>query len=120
MEYTSGNPPNSERGGLGPSREDTEQYVDNVFLTNENRHKKVGDNSVGNPSGVCLVGRRKANKYGHVSCKGDTEKPSVNGEEHIADIPDWLGVLLPDVLVVEITLPVEGFLFVRNILRRAA
>jgi hypothetical protein len=65
------------------------------------------------------VGRRKTDEYGHVGRKSDAEKPSVNGEEHIAEISNRLGVLLLDVLIVEITLPVEGFLFVRDILRRA-
>lgn len=33
VEDTSGNPPDSERGRLGPGGEDAEQGVDDVFLT---------------------------------------------------------------------------------------
>ena len=84
MEDTSGNPPDGERGGLRPSREDTEQCVDNVFLTHQNGDEKIGDDSVGNLSGVRLVSRRETDEHGHICREGDTEKPSVNGEEHIA------------------------------------
>jgi len=116
MEYTSGNPPEEERGGLGPSREDPEQGVDHVFLTHQDGDENVGDNRVGNLSGVCLVGRCETDEYGHVGCEGDTEKPSVNGEEHVAEIPDGLGVLLLDILLIEIALPPDGLLFVGDIL----
>ena len=118
VEDTSGNPSDGERGGLRPGRKDAEQSVDDVFLTHQDGDEKIGDDGVGNLSGVCLVGRRETNEYGHVGREGDTEKPSVNGEEHIAEVPDRLGVLLLDVLLIEITLPVEGLLFIGDILRR--
>lgn len=120
MEDTSGNPPEEERGGLGPSREDTEQGVDDIFLAHQDGDENVGDNSVGNLSGVRLVGRREADKHGHVGCEGDTEQPSVSGEEHVAEIPDRLGVLLLDIFFIEITLPPEGLLLVGDILSRVA
>ena len=65
VEYTSGNP-DGERGGLGPSREDTEQDVNDVFLTHKDRDKKVRNDSVGNPSDVYLVSCRKVDEYGHI------------------------------------------------------
>jgi hypothetical protein len=92
VDYSSGNPPDNERGGLGPCREDLEQEVDDIFLTNKDRDAKVGDNSVGDLSGVRLVGRRKTGEYNHVGRKGDTEKPSVNGKEQIERISNGLGI----------------------------
>ena len=118
VEYTSGNPPDEKRGRLRPSGEDTEQDVNDVFLAHKDRDEKVGDNSVSNLSGVCLVGRREANEHRYVGRKGNAEKSPVNGEEQIAEISNRLGVPLLDVLIIEVTIPVEGFLFVRDILRR--
>jgi len=116
VEDTSGNPPEEERGGLGPGSEDIEQGVDHVFLTHQDGDENVGDNSVGNLSGVRLVSCCETDEYGHVGREGDTEKPSVNGEEHVAEVPDGLGVLLLDILLIEITLPPDGLLSVRDIL----
>lgn len=115
MKNTSGNPPNHERGGLGPGREDIEQEVDNIFLTHQDGDEDVGDDTISNLSCVRLVGRCETNKYGHVGREGDGEKPSVNGEEHVAEVPDGLGVLLLDVLLILVTLPPEGLLFVGDI-----
>ena len=116
VEDTSGNPPEEERSGLGPGREDTEQGVDHVFLTHQDGDENVGDNSVSNLSGVRLVSRREPDEYGHVGCEGDTEKPSINREEHVAEIPDGLGVLLLDIFLIEITLPPDGLLSIGDIL----
>jgi len=115
MEDTSGNPPDGERGGLGPGREDLEEGVDDIFLAHQDGDKKIGDDSVGDLAGVRLVSRRETDEYRHVGREGNTEKPSVNGEEQIAEIPDGLGVPLLDILSIEITLPIEGFLFVGDI-----
>ena len=120
MEDTSGSPPEEERGGLWPGREDTEQSVDDIFLTHQDRDENVGDDSVCNLSGVRLVSRRETDEYGHVGREGDTEKPSVDGEEHIAEIPDGFGVLLLDVLLIEIALPPEGLLSVGDVLSGVA
>lgn len=119
VKYTSRNPSDSERSGLGPSSEDIEQNVDDIFLANEDRDEKVGDDGVGNLSCVRLVGCRKADEYAHVCCKGDAEKPSVNGEERITEISNRLGLLLVDVLIIEITLPPGGFLFADGVSRAA-
>ena len=100
VEDTSGDPPDGERGGLGPSRKDLEQDVDDMFLAHENTDKKIGNDSVRNLPGIRLVGRSKANKYGHIGRKGETEKPPVNGEEQIAEVSNRLGVPLLDVLIV--------------------
>ena len=116
MEDASRSPPEEERGGLGPGREDTEQGVDHVFLTHQDRDGNVGDDSIGNLSGVRLVSCCETNEYGHVGREGDAEKPSVNGEEHVAEIPNGLGVFLLEILLVEITLPPVGLLFVGDIL----
>lgn len=120
MEDTSGNPPDCERGGLGPGGEDSEQGVDDILLAHQDGDKKVGDDSVRDLSGVCLVSCCEPDEYGHVGRKGDAEKPSIDGKEEVANISDRLGVLLPDVFIVQITLPVESFLFGRDILRRVA
>ena len=120
MEDTSGNPPDGERGGLGPGREDTEQGVDDVFLTHQDGDENVGDNGVGDLSGVRLVGRRETDEYGHVGREGDTEKSSVDGEEQVAGISDGLGVPLLDVLFILVTRPPEGLLFVGDILDRVS
>lgn len=80
-----------------------------MFLTHQDGDEKVGDDSVGNLSGARLVSRCETNKYGHVGREGNTEKLSVNGEEHITEVPDWPEVLL-----------VEGSLLAGHILRRVA
>lgn len=103
---------------MGPSREDFEQDVYDIFLTHKDPDEKVRNDSVGNLSGIRLVRRRKADEYGYVGRKGEAEKPSVNGEEQVANISDWFGVLLLDIFIIEITLPIEGFFFVRDMLRR--
>jgi hypothetical protein len=120
VEDTSGNPPNDERGGLWPGREDIEQGVDDVFLTHQDGDKNIGDDGVGNLSSVRLVSRCEADEYGHVGREGDTEKPPVHGEEQVAKISDGLGVLLLDILLILITLPPEGLLFVGDILNGVA
>ena len=116
VEDTSRNPPNGERGRLGPGRENTEQCVNDVFLTHQDGDEDIGDNSVGNLSSVRLVSRRETDEYGHVGREGDTEKPSVDGKEQVTEIPDGLGVLLLDVLFISITLPPEGLLPVGDVL----
>lgn len=65
------------------------------------------------------MSRCKTDEYGHVGREGDTEKPSVDGEEQVADISDGLGVLLLDVLFIFITFPPEGLLPVGDILTGA-
>jgi hypothetical protein len=89
-------------------------------LTHQDRDEKIGDNSVGNLPGVRLVSCRETDEYGYVGREGDTEKPSVNGEEQIVDISDGLGVFLLGVFLIEITLLVEACLFVGGVWSRVA
>ena len=97
---------------MGPGCEDTEQGIDDIFLAHHDGDEKVGNDSVGDLPGVRLVRSSKTNEYRHIGHKSDTEEPSVNGEKKVTNISDRLGVSLINVLIIEITLPVESLLFV--------
>ena len=111
MEDTSRNPSNKQRSRLWPSREDLEENVDNIFLPHKDGDKKIGDYCVSNFAGVCLVCRGESNEDRHVRRESYAEKSSVHREEHIAQVTNRLGMLLLDVLLVQVAFPVEAIFF---------
>ena len=110
MEDTSRDPPDRQRGRLWPSREDTEQGVDDIFLPHKDRDENVGDDGVGNLSGVRLMCRSETDEDRHVGREGDTEKSSVDREEHVAHVTNRLGIHLLHVLLFQVAFPVETVL----------
>ena len=111
MEDTSRNSSNQQRGRLWPGSEDLEQDVDDIFLSHKDGDKKIGDNSVGNLSGVRLVRRRETDEDRHVRREGYAEKSTVDREEHIAQVTNRLGMFLFNVFLVQVAFPVETALF---------
>ena len=110
MEDTSRNPPNRQRGRLWPSREDTEQGVDDIFLSHEDGDENIRDDGVRNLPGVCLMCRSETDEDRHVCREGDAEKSPVDREEQVAQITDRLGVPLLHVLLLQVSFPVETIL----------
>ena len=110
MENASRDPSDRQRGGLWPSREDTEQSVDDILLPHEDGDENVGYDSVSNLPGVRLMCRSEGDEDRHVGREGDTEKSTVDRKEHIAQVADRLGMPLLDVLILQVTFPVETIL----------
>ena len=87
-----------------------------TFLIHQDGDEKLRNDSIGDPLRVRPVSRHETHEHGHFGCESDIERPSVDGEELVGDVPDRLGVLL-DKLLIEITLPVEDLAFDGDILR---
>jgi len=110
MENASRDPPDRQRGGLWPSCEDIEQGVDDILLPHEDGNKDVGDDSVSNLPGGRLVCRSESDEDRHVGREGDAEKSTVDREEHVAQVANRLDMPLLDVLIFQVTFPVETIL----------
>ena len=110
VEDASRDPPDQQRSRLWPSREDGEQGVDDIFLPNQDGDNKVGEDSVSDPSSVRLVCRGEPDENSHVGAECDAEEPPVDREKHVAQVSNGLGILLFDVLLIQVTLPVETIL----------
>ena len=82
-----------------------------MFLSHKDGDKEVGDDSISNLSGVRLMCRSETNEDRHVCCKGYAKKPPIYREEHIAQVTNGFGVFLLDVLLIQVTFPVESLLF---------
>lgn len=77
VEDTSRDSPDSQKGRLWPSREDTEQGVDDIFLPHKDGNKKVRDNGVSDLSGIRLMCRSEAYEDRHIGREGYAEKASI-------------------------------------------
>ena len=110
MENASRDPPDGQRGGLWPGREDTEQGVDYILLPHKNGDENVGDDGVSDLPGVRLVCHSESDEDRHVGREGDAEKSTVDREEHVAQVANRLGMPLLDILLFQVTFPVETIL----------
>ena len=110
MENASRDPPYRQRGGLWPGREDIEQGVDNILLPHKDGDENVGNDGVSDLPGVRLVCRSESDEDRHVGREGDTEKSTVDREEHVAQVANRLSMHLVDVLLFQVTFPIETIL----------
>ena len=115
-EYTSRDSPDDQRGRLWPSREDTEQGVDDIFLPHKDGNKEARDDGVINLSGVCPMCRSENDEDRHVGNEGYAEKSSVDREEHVAQVANGLRMPLLDVLLFQVAFPVETILLGSDII----
>ena len=93
---------------MWPGREDIKQGVDDILLSHKDGDENVGDDGVGNLSGVRLVCRSESDEDRHVGREGDAEKSTIDREEHVAQVANRLGMHLFDVLPFKVTFPVES------------
>jgi len=110
VENASRDPPDRQRGGLRPGREDIEQGVDDILLSHKDGDENIGDDCVSDFSGIRLVCRSESDEDRHVGREGDAEKSTVDREKHVAQVANRLGMHLVDVLLFQVTFPVETIL----------
>lgn len=80
--------------------------------------KKVRDDGISNLSGVRLMCCSETDEDRHVGREGYAEESSVDREEQVAQVTNWLGMFLLDVFLFQVTFPVETILLGSDVIER--